>query len=564
MRLASLLTTLFLSACGAGSFNDFSSRLAQAPAEKAAAQGTLGEVTAPLGRKSLAASSGSTELSPVTENQFFEWAEATFAHLFPAGGSTQTLQTYRYRYYPQTDLYLAIEGSRHVVAIGQITNWALVALGTLEDFRAPVHANFRASIARTDQIAEAVGTLDSNDYKAWNWDAIKVNANRNIALCDPGYWSGALTDEGMTQDSTIWPQTLAISGTDLTNFSANNRGANARLYREINRLAFSSNPERLTRVLQLLIEQQSFTLLADHRFLTWRGTEPKWLLSYPLHAETGWRAGQTLVAVSLAYTALKSTATPDFLQSVVTYGDKLAEAMVGADDGIEFDDPASITGGADRASRMTLALVSWGLATQNRAYLSQGITLLVTLLDHLDAQSRLPKFMTGHSGVELVYISETLQTLTFAAHLLMQSGIDVFPVKNANGGALLDGIEWTLTRYFDPISRLDIPTTQNENSLSRARFASDGSISYAEIVYAYPGLSEAQRNIARTALAVREKSTEPNTLQGYGFYELSAPGYSSCFFSTNPGSASFIPANRSAWLRFIETRDPADLDTVDY
>ncbi len=564
MRLTSLLLILALSACGTDHTNDFANRLAHATSDTSEKQANVRDLPQSLSRRALAVSVNPAESAAVTESQFFAWAEAAFPHLFPVGSATQTLETYRYRYYPQTDLYLAIEDARHVVAIGQITNWALVALGTLEDFRGPVHAHFRASITRTEQIAEAVGTLNSNNYQAWNWTTIEANANRNIALCDPGYWAASLTNAGLTKDSTIWPQTLTISGTDLTDFKVNNFGANTRLYREINRLAFSRNPERLTRVLQLLIDQQSFTLLADHRFLTWRGTEPKWLLSYPLQAETGWRAGQTLVAVSLAYAALKSTAVPDFLQSVVAYGDKLAEAMVGADDGIDFDDPASITRGADRSSRMTLALVAWGLTTQNRAYLSQGITLLVTLLDHLDTQSRMPKFMTDHAGFELVYTGETFQTLAFAAYLLMQNGIDVFPVKNANGGALLNGIEWTFTRYFDPSSRVDIPATQNENSLSRARFTTDSSISYAEIVHAYPSLSEAQRNIARTALAVREKSIEPNTLQGYGFYELSAPGYSSCFFSIDPGSASFIPPYRSAWLRFIETRDPADLDEVDY
>ena len=70
----------------------------------------------------------------ITSEQLFSWAEAAYPSLFPAGDATATLNQYRYRYYPATDIYLAVADGE-VLALGsRATNNKVVSLGGLQDF----------------------------------------------------------------------------------------------------------------------------------------------------------------------------------------------------------------------------------------------------------------------------------------------------------------------------------------------------------------------------------------------------------------------------------------------
>ena len=185
-------------------------------------------------------------------------------------------------------------------------------------------------------------------------------------------------------------------------------------------------------------------------------------------------------------------------------------------------------------------------------------------MEHLDQQSRVPKFMTGHSKNEVHYHNAVLTPLTYVAHLFRAVDIDLFKIKNPSSGNLLDGMAWVINRYLNVDSRIDIPAIQNEISISRSRFAYIGVLAGSEAMLAYPQLPARYRNIALEGIKVREKSSVPNTIQGYGFYDHAAPGYSSCFFSVDSGEKSFIPASRSVWINYVNSRNSIDLMKVGY
>lgn len=83
----------------------------------------------------------------ITVDQLFDWAERTYPQFFPAGGQPGELQTYRFRYYPSTDLYLAVEGGTRVLLLGAPTSWQLVVVGNLADFAPLVNPAPVAAVA---------------------------------------------------------------------------------------------------------------------------------------------------------------------------------------------------------------------------------------------------------------------------------------------------------------------------------------------------------------------------------------------------------------------------------
>lgn len=77
----------------------------------------------------------------ITADQFFNWAESTFGIFFPASGkSSGTRDTLVFRYYPGTDVYLAVttDAAPSVYAYGQLTGFAVRRLAALADFTCAV------------------------------------------------------------------------------------------------------------------------------------------------------------------------------------------------------------------------------------------------------------------------------------------------------------------------------------------------------------------------------------------------------------------------------------------
>lgn len=71
-------------------------------------------------------------------SELMNWAERSFAQIFPAGPATQVLTPYTYRYYPQTGHYLGVAADA-VYVFGPITGNTLMAVGTLPGFSCQVY-----------------------------------------------------------------------------------------------------------------------------------------------------------------------------------------------------------------------------------------------------------------------------------------------------------------------------------------------------------------------------------------------------------------------------------------
>ena len=143
-RIALVVWFALLAGCGGAggdSTSDFARRL---EASGSATSGRVSQGAVPSGLPGLVPGARAIARFPapssapaITVEQFFQWAELAFPQYFPASGQPGTLQTYQFRYYPATDLYLAVQGGTRVVALGRDTGYQLVDLGAFTDF-APV------------------------------------------------------------------------------------------------------------------------------------------------------------------------------------------------------------------------------------------------------------------------------------------------------------------------------------------------------------------------------------------------------------------------------------------
>lgn len=77
----------------------------------------------------------------ITDDQFFNWAEATYPQLFPSRELTQQLAPYRFRYYRVTDTYLGVDDAGRVILLGTPTNYQIQTVGTLDAFTPSVVAS---------------------------------------------------------------------------------------------------------------------------------------------------------------------------------------------------------------------------------------------------------------------------------------------------------------------------------------------------------------------------------------------------------------------------------------
>ena len=85
--------------------------------------------------KSARSASAAAAARNPTATEFFTWAEATFPTLFPTKGANQTFEIYTYRYYPSTDLILALTDNTVLGLVGVTSNAPrVVQLGSLSDF----------------------------------------------------------------------------------------------------------------------------------------------------------------------------------------------------------------------------------------------------------------------------------------------------------------------------------------------------------------------------------------------------------------------------------------------
>lgn len=94
---------------------------------------------------------------------FMDWAERSYSVVFPGHATSQSVNTFLYRYYPTTYNYLGVSGS-DVYIYGSISNNQLLKVGTLADFAALVSPTYDSRLATTN--AEAARFLLQAQFSA--------------------------------------------------------------------------------------------------------------------------------------------------------------------------------------------------------------------------------------------------------------------------------------------------------------------------------------------------------------------------------------------------------------
>ena len=134
--LATISITLLLAGCGSSPQEDFERRLGQAMRSPASDP----TFTSPMGslRRVAMSAANTNDTSTITPDQLFDWAEATYPQLFPSREKTLTWSNYQFRYYKDTDVYLAVENGAKVVALGKPTGGRLLQFGEITAFASEV------------------------------------------------------------------------------------------------------------------------------------------------------------------------------------------------------------------------------------------------------------------------------------------------------------------------------------------------------------------------------------------------------------------------------------------
>ncbi|NRF71214.1 hypothetical protein HLB44_29895 [Aquincola sp. S2] len=72
-------------------------------------------------------------IAALTPQRLFDWAEAAHPHLLPSRQSNIAYPPYVYRYYPETQSYLAVDGN-NVLFLGPATGHQILPVGKMSDF----------------------------------------------------------------------------------------------------------------------------------------------------------------------------------------------------------------------------------------------------------------------------------------------------------------------------------------------------------------------------------------------------------------------------------------------
>ena len=142
LLIFALISTL-LAGCGASTQEDFERRVGQAMR----APDSDPTATSPMSslRRVAMSAANTNDGTSITPDQLFDWAEATYPQFFPSREKTLTWSNYQFRYYKDTDVYLAVENGAKVVALGKPTANKIVVLGVVEDFYGQVSNYLKAT-----------------------------------------------------------------------------------------------------------------------------------------------------------------------------------------------------------------------------------------------------------------------------------------------------------------------------------------------------------------------------------------------------------------------------------
>ena len=123
-----------LSGCGGGEISTEKDRFSAAllSSDSPQAQDTASPTVSRIISFSLQGDESNEKV--ITSKNLFSWAERTFPDFFPRGPATQTYAEYEFRYYPQSDLFLALANQRIFLLGQKQTAGQVLDIGAVNDY----------------------------------------------------------------------------------------------------------------------------------------------------------------------------------------------------------------------------------------------------------------------------------------------------------------------------------------------------------------------------------------------------------------------------------------------
>jgi hypothetical protein len=150
-----------LFSCGINPQEDFENRITKAVALSNQSS-TIAELPLAQLRSSAIAAPLGFGNSAINEEQLFLWAEAIYPQFFSPPSDTIRSGAYQFRYYKSKDIYLALESSSRVIAIGKPTGEKLVDLGPMQAFSKLVTDHFYQFL-KGNRVSTSLTSIEPND-----------------------------------------------------------------------------------------------------------------------------------------------------------------------------------------------------------------------------------------------------------------------------------------------------------------------------------------------------------------------------------------------------------------
>ncbi len=310
--------------------------------------------------------------------------------------------------------------------------------------------------------------------------------------------------------------TVSVVGSDLAKYRANTDPMIALLHHYNVAAARSGDVGRLKALMLDMASKGHFTKLTPFKPKTWYGKKPSWLSTYNGFAEPAYSAAVFLGAAAQSFAILEPHLSDGEKKLIKSWGFKIFKASQNARDD-------SKKNALDRRSGKAAGFTSWGAATGDAAVYRAGVSHFKYVVSHIKKDGRDDFFtVKDHmDGRELKYLSFTYGHLSIAAAVMESRGETGFGYRRSGSGSLADGLNYLITRSFDPSTRKYIAKNQQDvRFASKPRQLTVSSWAYMEFA---ARSSYVRQNVPgwKRALSVRGRQ---------GFYGGHHGGYTSCLF----------------------------------
>lgn len=108
------------------------------------------------------------EFTPTTA-QLFDWAESVFPQYFSSQEETLRFENFWYRFYPEANIYLAVNDSLEIWLLGQdLTGGNLTKVGVVDDFKEQIYMWLKPAPQRFQKVDAGGKFLDKNSLEPWD------------------------------------------------------------------------------------------------------------------------------------------------------------------------------------------------------------------------------------------------------------------------------------------------------------------------------------------------------------------------------------------------------------